>query len=209
MKIPPSFEIGAPNCLRSYRRPPNLAWRRGRNKSAHACGQAVRAHAPLSSSALASAPELVLPDPRSGIASRTTTNEGCMISAAPFAFIQACASARVAPGFVVARIIRSPRLPSGTATAAATWSGQRPATRSSTEESETVSPAQGGRTEIDLHRTHEAQQQSAGQAEGMKHRQRIEADVSEPDVEACSDLSDVCEKIGVRQRHALWRALRA
>ena len=43
----------------------------------------------------------------------------------------------------------------------------------------------------------------------MEHRQRIEADVGKPEIEARSDLSNVGEKIGVRQRHALGRAFRA
>ena len=36
----------------------------------------------------------------------------------------------------------------------------------------------GSRIEVDLHRTHEAKQQSAGQAEGMEHRQRKQMSVS-------------------------------
>ena len=43
----------------------------------------------------------------------------------------------------------------------------------------------------------------------MEDRQRIEADVGEPQIEAGFDLGDVGEEIGVRQRHALWRAFRA
>ena len=43
----------------------------------------------------------------------------------------------------------------------------------------------------------------------MEERQRIEADVGEPEVEARSDLSNVGEKIGMRQHDTLRRALGA
>ncbi len=65
------------------------------------------------------------------------------------------------------------------------------------------------RIEIDLHPGHQPQQQSAGQAEGVEDRQRVEHDVRRGEIEARGDLRDIGEKVGVGQHDPLRHAFRS